>query len=382
MATLKEQAQEIKAGLEALVAKAVRENRDLTEAEARWVREQAKKGLDLKAQIEKVERSQELLHSLTSTRGDGIDGPADSRDYTGKGLSTGSSWSKAVYGQMRKTADHLGVKALLTGQIAVPPQVEIVELPSYPHRLLDLVARTPLDSHTFGYLRQTARDENVGVTADGTLKPTSTYTFEEVEDRARVVAHLSEPFPLRYLDDYDNLAGVLDSQMVDAVLDVLEAQIVNGTGEGEFFTGILNTTGVTDVPFTTDVLTTIRHARTVLGNKAENPTAWVFNPTDLEALDLMREDGTTGGFLMNSTAADTVFGPGLRRVPSLAVPAGTAILADWSQVRLRVREDAQTLAFFQSGELFKYNLVQLRTEGRYGIEIRRPQAFAVVHLTA
>ncbi|GEA79864.1 phage major capsid family protein [Cellulomonas uda] len=96
----------------------------------------------------------------------------------------------------------------------------------------------------------------------------------------------------------------------------------------------------------------------------------------------MREDGATGGFLMNSAAADTVFGPGIRRVPSLAVPAGTALLADWSQVRLRVREDAQTLAFHQSGELFKYNLVQLRTEGRYGIEIRRPQAFAVVDLTA
>ena len=96
----------------------------------------------------------------------------------------------------------------------------------------------------------------------------------------------------------------------------------------------------------------------------------------------MREDGATGGFLMNSAAADTIFGPGVRRVPSLAVPVGTAILADWSQVRVRVREGAHTLAATQAGDLFSKNQVMLRAEGRYGIQLKRPQAFAVVHLAA
>jgi HK97 family phage major capsid protein len=130
------------------------------------------------------------------------------------------------------------------------------------------------------------------------------------------------------------------------------------------------------------MLTTIRKARTALENKGETATAWVFNPADLEALDLMRENGVNGGFLLDSAAADTVFGPGIARVSSLAVPAGTALLGDFQKIRLRVRQGAHTLAATQAGDLFDKNLVKLRGEGRYGVDVARPQAFAVVHLTA
>ena len=67
---------------------------------------------------------------------------------------------------------------------------------------------------------------------------------------------------------------------------------------------------------------------------------------------------------------------------SLAVPAGTAILGDWSQLRLKVRQDASTLAATQVGDLWQRNQVMLRSEGRYGAQLRRPQAFAVVDLAA
>jgi hypothetical protein len=53
------------------------------------------------------------------------------------------------------------------------------------------------------------------------------------------------------------------------------------------------------------------------------------------------------------------------RVPSVAVPVGTAILGDWKQAEIVVREDA-TLAADRSGDNFTHNLVQLRLEGCFG----------------
>ncbi|MDD9205197.1 phage major capsid protein, partial [Georgenia sp. 10Sc9-8] len=208
------------------------------------------------------------------------------------------------------------------------------------------------------------------------------YTFEEVPDHARVLAHLSEPFPLRYLNDYESMMQVLDQQMQGGVTRELERQIASGSGTDEEFTGLLNLTGTTDVAYSGDVLTTLRRARTVLEGKGEVPNAWLLNPSDAESIELTREDGATGGFLMGAGAYDVVFGQGTRRVVSTAVPQGTAILADWSQVRVGVREAEHTLAATQSGDLFETNRVKLRAEGRYGLKVFRPQAIAIVHLAA
>ncbi|QOK24149.1 phage major capsid protein [Janibacter indicus] len=302
--------------------------------------------------------------------------------FTERKALEGSPWAKSVTASLSRAAAGVGVKALLQGEVAVPPAVEIVPLPDVPRTLLDLVARVPLESSHYSYLSQVEQTENAAVVADGAEKPVSVYKFAEVEGKAKVVAHLSEPFPLRYLEDYKGLGQVLDDEMRAGVLRAVESQLVTGDGTGENFTGLLTTTGTTAVPFATDVLTTVRTARSVMTAKGEQPNAWVMNPEDAAALELMRENGTTGGFLLTGDAYETLFGPGIARVPSTAIPKGTAILADWSKVRLYVRQAEHTLAATQAGELFAKNQVQLRSEGRYGIQVLRPQAVAVVDLTA
>lgn len=149
----------------------------------------------------------------------------------------------------------------------------------------------------------------------------------------------------------------------------------------------MNISGVTDVAFGTDTLSTCRRARTALTDKGIQPTAWAFNSGDLENIELTRENGATGGFLVDSAAADVIFGKGLPRVSSPAVPAGTALLAARPTVRLLVKEDAQTLAAQQSSDgagkdLWERNLVRLRCEGRFLGQILQPSAVAVVHLAA
>jgi len=385
----KEKAGELRSELRLMIDAAKAANRDLTDVEAGRV-DQIDADLKARAAHEKaVAAAAADLDVLGNPEGS-FDLAEDSGGHGGNtpGRSatkgrTGSTWAKSVQDRLRRTADRAGVKSLLTGQVAVPPVVEIVDLPLVPTRLLDLVVREALTGNNYAYLRQTVRTTNADVVADLAVKPTSVYTFQEIDERARVVAHLSEPFPLRFLEDYAELSAILDSQMVSGVLSKVEQQIVAGTGVGEQFTGILTASGVNVVPFTTSILTTIRKARTALENKGETPNAWVLNPLDIETLDLMRENGGgDGGFLMDAPAADMLFGYGIARVPSLAVPAGTALLADWSQIKLKVRSDAQTLAATQAGNLWATNGVVLRSEGRYGVQLRRPSSFAVVRLAA
>jgi HK97 family phage major capsid protein len=326
-------------------------------------------------EIDRQEKSAKEADALMARLG-------GSGDATPTGTGAGFRWAKSVSDRMTATASAGGVKALLTGEVATGPAVDVAALPDKPTRLLDLIPRADLSENTFAYLRQTVATNNAAVVADGALKPTSVYTFDEIEDRARVIAHLSEPFPIRYADDHTSMVEVLSSQMFGGVWSKIEDLIVNGTGAGEQWAGILATAGTTTVPFATDVVTTLRKARTALEIKGERVTAVAMNPADVEALDLIRENGATGGFLLDGTAYEMIFGRGVQGVPSIAVPAGTAIAGDWSQVRLRVRQGVHSVAATQAGDLFDKNQMKLRTEGRYGFQFLRPQALAVVDLTA
>ena len=107
----------------------------------------------------------------------------------------------------------------------------------------------------------------------------------------------------------------------------------------------------------TDPITTLRSAITALQSVGEVPNGWVLHPSDAAAIDLSRW-GTAGGLLVGGfesggdPSSANIFGPNARRVVSTSVPAGTAVLGDWSKLRVYVREDTQ-LAIDASGELFR-----------------------------
>ena len=283
-------------------------------------------------------------------------------------------------------------RALTSGAIDVPNLVEPSITPmARPRRLIDLlVNRKSIEGNAFEYFRQTLRTNLAAPVPDNALKPTSVFTTTAVQDRARVIAHLSEPAPIRLLQDVDGLQTWLSSEMAEGVLDALERQIISGDGTGENMTGILATAGVRAIAYATDVTTTLRKALTTMQTAGEAPNAVVLHPTDAETVDLTRW-GASGGFLTGGfahdpgngfgTSANIFGGPEIQRVVSPSVPAGSAVLADWQQVRLYVRE-AISVLLDMSGDRFTHNQFLARGEGRFGIGVLRPSAFAVVDLTA
>lgn len=295
-------------------------------------------------------------------------------------------WASRAAGTI--TALRSETRAITSGSIDLPSLVtpEVIAQPR-PRRLIDLlVTRQNLAGNAFEYFRQTVRTNNAATVADNATKPTSVFTVEPVEDRARVIAHLTEPIPLRLLADHGALRVWLNTELVEGVLDALEAQVVAGDGSGEDMLGVLSAPGTTQVPFTDDPITTLRSALTALQKLGVTPNAWAISPDDAQDVDLARW-GTSGGFLTDgvtngTTSSGNIFGgTEIQRVVSPSVPAGTAVLGDWSKLGLWIREGVR-VDIDAGGELFTKNQAVLRGEMRAGAGVLMPPAFAVVDLTA
>ncbi len=307
--------------------------------------------------------------------------------------SRGTVWAKAAGAAIHQAmpSGPSGRKSIVSGAVSVGNVIdpEVHRIGVVPTSILDLIPLRPfagngtLASNSFRYLRQTVRTNNAAPVADGALKPTSVFTLDEIEDRFRVIAHLSEPVPLRYFADYALLEDFLRSEMEYGLMRALEAEVVSGDGTDEHFTGLLNTSGVVAVAAVTgDLVATLRKAITALQGTGTTPTAFVLNPNDMEDLDLVREGTGTGQYLLGGpgSAADRSLWD-IPRVPSTAIAAGTALLGDWNLAELVQREGAE-VAIDTGGENFTKNLATMRVEGRFGWACKRPAGFAKITLPA
>lgn len=359
-----------------LVEKADRERRAMTAAERSQFDGLIAEGRQALDQIDQLKSDQNIMDqakAFAASVGSPISSSSKPRGVKAR------DWAAGVAKQMGQTADHLNVKALINGNIDVPNVISSspVTLPDNPTRLIDLLVNNqPLTGgREFEYVRQTVRQNNAAPVADNALKPTSIFTWDPFTDTAKVIAHLSEPIPERFFSDFASLLQILESEMFRGVREAVEAQVVLGDGEGENMTGFFATSGVVNQAYTTSLFTTLRKARTGFQTREEVPTAWAFNPADAERFDLSQD--------ANDRYYDdlkNIFGD-VRQVVSNSIPAGQALLGDFDQCGLFVREDIQ-FAADRSGPLFDRNQVKLRAEGRFGFAVLRPQAFTIVDLTA
>lgn len=373
----------------AITDRVERENRDYTTAERDQVNDLIARAKSAKAGIEQAKRGeaktrqvngdQAVRDTIRSLTAGASEAPPE---WSIRGKARDGEWAKSTATHVAAVNSAQGRKAVVSGQYEVGSVLQpgIDRLPDYPTRLLDLlVNRRPLtEGNVFGYLKQTARTHNAAPVADNATKPVSVYSFGEVEDRVRVVAHLSEPIPLRLLSDIVELREFLVSEMEEGLKRAVEEQVLSGDGTGENMRGLLQTSGVAVQAWSNSLLETLRKAATTLEVAGEVPTAWAIHPTDVETLDLLTDDNARHYFQGPSQQlGQSAPVWSLPIVRSVAVPAGTAILGDWSRLQLVVREDSQ-LDVDTSGDLFKKNQAQMRLEGRYGNALLRPSAFCEV----
>jgi len=182
-----------------------------------------------------------------------------------------------------------------------------------------------------------------------------------------------------------SLDSALQARMVKDVANKLDAAFIAGDGtvvSGSRTTplGLLNYTGAQTVDAAPTALDPIVDAWGLLLGAGANVTAakWLMNPADFVALRKIKQGtGSNGYVLTPDPTADGVFRLfGAEVKVSTHVPAGSAILADFSQVAV-ARDSAPSVKILDQ-TFGDYDQMAIRVTARYDAAPLNPEAVVIV----
>jgi HK97 family phage major capsid protein len=291
----------------------------------------------------------------------------------------------------------LQVKTLLTGGGAPGTQLlrnerlpGIMPLLQAPLQITDLVSVGATDANVIEWVRQSAIANNAAEVAEATAttgtsgtKPESGMTFVVESTTVRTIAHWI-PSTKQALQDMPQLRTLVDSMLVDGVARRLNSEVLQGDGVAPNLLGLLNTPGIGSVARTTEPNVEAIYKGILACRLAFfEPNAVVLHPNNWTAIRLSRDDSGagagTGGYLFGPPSipgADTLWG--LRVVQDTTMPANTALVGQFNQGILYVRDGVSVIATDSHSDFFVRNLVAILAEGRYAFTVPRPQAFCKV----
>lgn len=290
-----------------------------------------------------------------------------------------------------------GDSATSAGAFVVSDRKDIyVPVAQRPLTLIDLVDMQTTESDTVEYVRQTSRTNSAApvaeattaaaisdevTTAAGGVKPESAMAFAVITEAVKTLAHWI-PATKRALSDVGQLRGLIDSELRYGLNEEFEDQLMNGDGQAPNFTGVFNASNIQTQAYTTDLFTTTRKAVTKMQTVAlEEPTGWVFNASDWEAFELLK-DGENRYYFGGpfATGPRTLWG----YPPTIchAMLAGHSILANWMRVKVWMREGINITATDSHDDFFIRNLVAILAEFRAAFGITKPSAIVKLSLNS
>ena len=421
---LKEAAAKAARDAQAVAQKADDENRDMTTDETDEYRAFMAKASDLIDQARAAEKDAAILEEVKSfAAGIGSKAAADaeepgafstpgSRKAANLGLTVVKS---SAYQGLRKAygdripdgtqihTDPIAVKSLFVGggsggatsagAFVVPDVTDIVEmLGRRALTLRDVISVRRTSSDLVEYVRQTAHTNAAAIVPEATTaaagaaavaggyKPEGSWAFERVSAPVVTIAEWV-PATKRALADAAQLEDLINAELAADIAEAEENAILKGSGD---ITGILSTSGIQSQAFATDIFTTVRKAITkarTIGRVV--PNAVMLSPTDVETVDLARENGATGKFL---GAGPWALGPrtlwGVPILESEGIAAGTAVVGDFSKAVLWDREQTTVTLSNSHADFFVRNLVAILAEERVAFGVTRPTAFVKAALAA
>lgn len=411
-------------------AKCEAEGRDFTDEERDIVNAKMKAATELGAQIKKAQGDDELRKAISSFGEDfglnekqekrtpsGLVVPdgrkslgqlyTESAEYQGLLESVpGGHFSKDHRVQARPVGyKHLvkpsrGQKALVTGLSDTSAGAFVqndylglqVGLDAFqrPLTLRDLVTGGTTTSDTVEYVRITSTTNAAAPVAEATTvsngtKPESALATAKITATVKTIAHWI-PVTKRALSDAAQIRTLIDNFLQYGLEEELEDQMIAGDGTGENFEGVGTVSGVQAQAWDTNMLTTLRKAKTKVRTVGRSiPTGYVLNPTDVEALDLLTDNenryyfGGPSGTIMLGSAAPLW---NLPIIESEAVPAGVGYVGDWRKAILWDREQATVTMTDSHSDFFVKNLVAILAEMRAAFGVIQPNAFVEIDLTA
>ncbi len=258
-----------------------------------------------------------------------------------------------------------------------------------PLTVLDLITRGTTGSDSVDFVRTRGFTNNAAVvpeaddvlyTDDTGRKPWSTLSLERINTPVYTIAH-GEAATTRMLADAGQMRTLIDSWLTYGLLAAVESLVLNGGGTTTF-DGILHCANTQSQTYVTDMLTTIRKAKTkVFLNGKAQANGVLMHPNDWEHLDL---ELTLAGYNSNRDAANESSPRvwGLTVVESEAIAEGTAVVGDFRKAVLWDRQQTTVQATSGYMDFFMKNLVAILAEMRAAFGVIRPTAFVITDVSS
>lgn len=215
---------------------------------------------------------------------------------------------------------------------------------------------------------------------NGGYKPESGMALEVVSTTVKTIAHWI-PITKRAASDASQIRTLVDNFLAYGLNEELEDQMVSGSGAGENFTGILNSSPLTVGSAGTDIDAVVDAIKAVRVTGRRRPNAMVIHPDDWYSTGFLLAKDTAGKYLVSDPAAsidqlNQLWG--LRVVVSEAATANTALVGDFRQAVLWEREGVNVMVSDQHADFFIRNLLAVLAEMRAAFGVLDPQAFCTI----
>jgi HK97 family phage major capsid protein len=250
--------------------------------------------------------------------------------------------------------------------------------------VMPTVSQGVASSNIIYYSKELLFTNAAAVTAEGTSKPESTLTFEEVNTSIKSI-----PTFLRVskqaLDDSTFLSSYIERRLRHAVNNKVENYVINDTADGWLATA--NNT-VTSPLLTVDVFGLANKMKMEVIGADYEPSFFYMNPADWGDAETTRRAAGDNAFVAASGAVAYVNNGltpllwGLPVVLSNNIPAGTIICKSADADMYANRESTIVEMFEQDGDNVTKNLVTVRAETRGAELVFTPAAIRSGDITS
>lgn len=291
-----------------------------------------------------------------------------------------------------KTMTRTELKAVITGLSDTSSGAFIINqrLPGFfeflqrQPRVAQLVTSVTTNVDIVEWVRETAFTNAAAEVAEATsvadgLKPESSLALVVESSPVQQIAHYMN-VTRRALADATQISDLINSELNRGIQLRLDNQIVNGNGTAPNLRGILNTSGIaTQAKGADSRADAVRKAITTIRLAFLEPGQVLMHPTDVQSLVL--EKNTNADYYYGSPGGPVAGMPqlwGLPIVESPVIAQGTALVGDFRQVYLFVRDGISVLTSENVNDNFLRNIITLLGEARFGLGVPRPAAFTQV----
>ncbi|MBR9764138.1 MAG: phage major capsid protein [Rhodobacteraceae bacterium] len=259
----------------------------------------------------------------------------------------------------------------------------VASMPRQRLAIRALLLQATTESDVVKYARQTTRDNNAGMTAEGAAAPESSYGWTQAEANVRKIAHVTH-ISDEALADAGQLQAEVDGELRYGLDLEEEAQILAGDGTGQNLTGLITVASAFAAPAGLPNATRIDRLRLgllqlALANYSANGIT--LHPTDWAAIELLKD--TTGRYIFgnpNEQASPRLWS--LDVVPTVSHSVGEWMVGNFLlAATLYDRQQNEVLISSEHGTNFVDGMKTMKGTKRLAMANKRPSALVTGDFT-